>query len=83
MALIRAAKALDAVQLEEEEQIGCDIIRRAAFAPAIAIANNCGQVGDLVAERILEREGGFGFNGLKGTYEDPCRSWCCRSGACH
>ena len=38
VALLRAVKSLDKLKLEGDEQIGVDIIREAAFAPAIAIA---------------------------------------------
>ena len=42
VALLRAVKALEGFELPGDEQIGVEVIRKAAFAPAIAIANNCG-----------------------------------------
>jgi chaperonin GroEL len=45
-------------------------VRKAAFAPAIAIANNCGEQGNLIAEKIYERQGAWGFNGLTGEFAD-------------
>ncbi len=71
VALLRAVKALDALKIKnEEERLGVAIIRKAAFAPAIAIANNCGKEGKYVAEKIFEKEGSFGYNGLSDSYSD-------------
>lgn len=70
VALIRAAKALDKLQLKGDEAIGVDIIRKACFAPAIAIANNCGKMGEMIAEKISEKEGSFGYNGLTDGFSD-------------
>jgi chaperonin GroEL len=70
VALIRAVKFLDKLKLEGDEQIGVEIIREAAFAPAIAIASNCGKQGNLVAEKIAEKEGAWGYNGLTDSFGD-------------
>ncbi len=70
VALIRATKALDRLKLSGEEMIGVEIIRQAAFAPAAAIAANCGKQGNLIAEKIFEKSGGFGYNGLTDTFSD-------------
>ena len=53
VALIRASSSLDALRLSEDEMIGVEIIRQAAFAPAKAIANNCGKQGGMIAEKIF------------------------------
>jgi len=71
VALIRAARALASLQLPHDEQVGVEILKRAALAPAIAIANNCGMQGNLVAEKILESSNeNFGYNGLEDRFED-------------
>lgn len=70
VALIRAVKALDALNLAEDEMIGVEIIRQAAFAPATAIANNCGKQGGMIAEKISERAGSWGYNGLTDEFCD-------------
>lgn len=67
---MRAVKALDKLQVEGDEKIGVEIIREAAFAPATAIANNCGKQGNLIAEKIYEKEGAWGYNGLTDTFGD-------------
>jgi chaperonin GroEL len=70
VALLRALSALDTLTLSGDEQIGIEILRKAAFAPATAIANNCGKQGNLIAEKIFERQGAWGYNGLTDEIED-------------
>ncbi|OGN63765.1 MAG: chaperonin GroL [Chlamydiae bacterium RIFCSPHIGHO2_12_FULL_49_9] len=70
VALIRASKALDKLKLKGDEAVGLEIVRKACFAPAIAIANNCGKIGSLIAEKIAEKEGSFGYNGLTDEFSD-------------
>lgn len=70
VALLRAVKALDKLKLSPELTVGVTIIREACFAPATAIANNCGLPGNMVAEKIYEGKGAYGYNGLKGEFED-------------
>ncbi len=70
VALIRASKALEKVEVSGDEVIGIQILKEACFAPAIAIANNCGKQGNLVAEKIAEQKGAWGYNGLLDTFGD-------------
>ncbi len=70
VALLRSIKALENLCLKGDEAIGVEIIRSAAFAPAAAIANNCGKQGSLIAEKVYEKEGSFGYNGLTDEFCD-------------
>jgi chaperonin GroEL len=70
VALIRASKALDHLKLQGDEAIGLEIVRKACYAPAIAIAANCGKIGSLIAEKIAEKEGSFGYNGATDAFSD-------------
>ncbi|NGX26679.1 MAG: 60 kDa chaperonin 1, partial [Chlamydiae bacterium] len=70
VALIRASSALDNLKLSHEEMIGVEIVRKATLSPAIAIANNCGKQGNMIAEKIFEGEGAFGYNGLTDSFGD-------------
>lgn len=70
VALLRAIKSLDGLKLSGDEEIGAEIIRQAAFAPATAIANNCGKQGNLIAEKIYDGKGNFGYNGLTDEFTD-------------
>lgn len=70
VALLRAVKVLDELQLEGDQQIAASIVKRACFRPAAAIANNCGAQGDLIAEKVYENSDAWGYNGLTGKFED-------------
>ena len=71
VALLRAISALDHIKdISDEEAVGVDIVKRAALAPAIAIANNCGKQGNLIVEKVLHETGSIGYNGLTDTIED-------------
>lgn len=70
VALLRAVKSLDSLKLNGDEAVGVSIIRQAAFAPATAIANNCGKQGNLIAEKIFEASGAHGYNGLTDEFTD-------------
>ena len=70
VALLRAVHALDTLKVPHDEQVGVEIVRKACFEPAIAISNNCGKQGEIVAEKIFEAKGAFGFNGMTGEYCD-------------
>lgn len=71
VALLRAVACLDSLDLKGDEAIGVQVVRLAAFAPATAIANNCGKAGNLVAEKIYEsKEKNWGYNGLTDVFMD-------------
>jgi len=70
VALIRASKALQSLKLSGDEAIGVEIVRKACLAPATAIANNCGKIGAAIADKIAEKEGNFGYNGLTDEFGD-------------
>ncbi len=70
VALLRAVKTLENLKLSGDEAIGASIIKQAAFAPATAIANNCGKQGNLIAEKIYEATGAYGYDGLTDEFKD-------------
>ena len=59
--LIRAAKALDALNLQAEQGMGVNIIRRAVEEPLRQISKNAGVDGSIVFKG-KESERNFGFN---------------------
>src|SRR5450432_1701860 len=74
-AVIRAAaKVLDGVRkkaVNEDQQVGVDIIRRAIEAPIKQIAENAGVDGSIVAQKVKEsKETNFGYNALTHEYGD-------------
>jgi chaperonin GroEL len=71
VALVDAAAALDALDLDEEEMIGVKIVRNALDAPLKTIASNAGFEGSVVVEKIkAENTTGFGLNAATGEYGD-------------
>lgn len=71
VALLRAVRSLDDLKLVGDEAVGAKIIYDVAFAPAAAIANNCGKQGNLIAEKIFEsKDKNWGYNGLTDKFED-------------
>jgi chaperonin GroEL len=71
VAFIRAQGALKSVKLDEDEQIGVDIIRRAIEEPIRMIVYNAGGEGSIVVEKVrASKDRNFGYNALTDTYED-------------
>ena len=70
VAYIRAARVLDGLKLEHDQQAGVDIVRKALFEPAKQIAINAGQDGGVVVDKIKNGKGNFGFNAATEEFED-------------
>lgn len=70
VALFRIAQSLADVTAEGDEQTGINIMRRALEAPLRRIAINAGWEGSIVAGRVADGEGAFGFNAATGEYQD-------------
>jgi chaperonin GroEL len=70
--LVRAAKALDALKLkDEDEQIGVNIVKRALEEPLRKIAENAGHEGAVIVERVkAEKNDSMGFNAESEQFED-------------
>jgi chaperonin GroEL len=70
VALLRARSALDTLKLDDGEQAGVNIVRRALEEPLRWIARNAGQDGSVVLEKVRAAKGAFGFNAATEEYED-------------
>ena len=70
VALLRTAKAIDALQLEGDEEIGVQIVRRAIEAPLRQLCANAGEEGALVVQEVLKSKGAMGYNVATGKFED-------------
>jgi len=70
VALLRAQKALDGLSLDEEQQHGVAIVRRAIEEPLRWIAQNAGVEGSIVVDRVKNSKGNQGFNAATEEYED-------------
>jgi chaperonin GroEL len=75
VALLRAAKALEALKVDNDEQkTGIDIVRRAIQWPARQIALNAGADGSVIVGKILDKsEYAYGFDAQSGEYGDMFR----------
>ncbi|TPJ74760.1 chaperonin GroEL [Mesorhizobium sp. B2-6-2] len=72
VALLRVAKALDAVAVDNPDQrYGVDIVRRAIEAPVRQIAENSGSEGSIIVGKLREKtEFAYGWNAQTGEYGD-------------
>ncbi|MBX6324441.1 MAG: chaperonin GroEL [Chthoniobacterales bacterium] len=71
VALLRAQKALDNLKdLEGDEKIGVQIVRRAIEEPTRQLADNAGAEGALVVEEVKKRKGNEGYDVSTGEYTD-------------
>jgi len=74
VALLRCQRVLEKLKLEGDMQIGVNIIKRALEEPLRQIANNAGQEGSVVVEKIKEMEQDMGFNALTEKFENMVKS---------
>jgi chaperonin GroEL len=71
VALLRCSTSVKpSDSLTDDELIGYKIVLRSCRAPLAVIAENAGQDGGIVCERIAESKGNKGYNALTDTYED-------------
>jgi len=71
VALLRASASVKpGEELTHGQQVGYDIVLRACRSPLSWIAENAGQDGGIVCERILQEKGNHGYNALTDKYED-------------
>ena len=69
VALIRAIGSLADAPIDNDDQaIGVNIVRRALEEPLRQIAANSGVEGSIVAQKVKEGEGDFGFNARTEEY---------------
>jgi chaperonin GroEL len=70
VALLRAQSALDKLQVNDDQRVGVNIVRRAIEEPLRQIAANAGVEGSIVVDKVRNGKGGFGYNAARDTYED-------------
>jgi len=72
VALLRAVKALDSVQTDNDDQKhGVEIVRRAIEAPVRQIAENAGAEGSIIVGRLREKSDlAYGWNAQTDEYGD-------------
>ncbi|MCI1915186.1 MAG: chaperonin GroEL [Bifidobacteriaceae bacterium] len=71
VALVQAATSAEKnVKLEGDEATGAQIVFRAIEAPIKQIAQNAGQSGEVVIDKVRTLSAGQGYNAATDTYED-------------
>ena len=71
VAMLRAAKALDTLKVNDDQQLGVNIIRRALEEPMRWIAQNAGFEGSIVVQKVRDaKDSDEGFNAQTETYEN-------------
>ena len=75
VAFLRCLPALKAIKLEEDQQIGVEIVKRALEEPIRQIVNNAGIEGSLVVEKVKHaKEVNYGFDADKEEYVDMIKA---------
>lgn len=70
-ALVRAQSSLDNLKgVNDDENTGIAIVRRAIEEPLRQIAANAGVEGSIVVQKVREGKGDFGYNARTDVYED-------------
>ncbi len=71
VALVRAIKSIEGLKgNNDDETIGIAIVRKSLEAPVRVIAENSGQEGSVVFQKVLESKGATGYNARTDVYED-------------
>ncbi len=78
VALLRGSRPLKRLMksddLTEDERVGVGIVNRAIEEPMRWIAQNAGEEGSIVVNKVKELEGDQGYNAAKGKYENLVNS---------
>jgi chaperonin GroEL len=69
-ALLRAAAKLDALEAEEGQVMGIQIVSRAIEEPLRQIASNAGLEGAIIIENVIRKKGNYGYNANTEEYGD-------------
>jgi chaperonin GroEL len=74
VAYLRCLPALEKLKLEGDKKIGVDLVKRALEEPIRQIANNAGQEGSVVTEKVRNEKGAFGFDAAQDEYTDMIKA---------
>ena len=74
VALIRAQKAVDELQLEGDQRLGVQIVRRALEEPLRVISSNAGYEASVIVNKVKSESGNIGFDAKKGEYVDMVKA---------
>lgn len=71
VALVRAIASLDKTTgVNEDENTGIEIVRKALESPLRTIASNAGVEGSVILHNVLSKDGNYGYNARTNEFED-------------
>jgi len=70
VALLRSMKVIDNLNLNGDQKIGAEIVKKALAEPLKQIADNAGYEGTLVVEEVKKLSDTHGFDAMRGEYGD-------------
>jgi len=70
VALLRCQKAIDELQVEGDEKIGADIVRRSLEAPLRQLVFNAGLEAAMIVDQVKNGKGAYGYNVATREYTD-------------
>jgi chaperonin GroEL len=75
-ALIRALPAVEKLvtELQGDEKVGAEIVRRSLEEPVRQIAHNAGLEGSVIVARVKSESGNTGFNAASGEFQDMVKA---------
>ena len=68
VALLRSVPSLDKVKVDDEQQVGVDIMRRALEEPIRQIVSNAGAEASIVVQNVRDKKGDFGYDARNDEY---------------
>ncbi|MBN2654184.1 MAG: chaperonin GroEL [Nitrospirae bacterium] len=75
IALIRCIKSLDKLKLDQDQQLGVKIVKRALEEPIRQIVANAGMEGSIVVEKVKDaKDSSFGYDAYKEDYTDMIKA---------
>jgi chaperonin GroEL len=74
VAYLRTLPTLEKMKLPEQQQFGVNILKRALEEPIRWIAMNAGFDGSIVAEKVKNEKGNFGFDAQNEEYTDMVKA---------
>jgi chaperonin GroEL len=70
VAYLRSIRAIDKLNLEGDQKVGANIVKRALEEPVRQIATNAGQEGSVIVEKLKNSPDNVGFNAASEKIED-------------
>ncbi len=74
VALLRTIKAIEAVKLTGDAQVGVNIVKRAVEEPLRRISANAGMEPSVVVDHVKKQEANIGLNAATGEYVDMIKT---------